>query len=225
VKMQCNDKILFLDASSLVVHIGILSNNKWVGYFKSDQPALQSLFQGIEVSLKLAALELKDITGFAYCEGPGSLLGIRLASMAIRAWKEQECFKNIVVYAYNSFDVSLELIKKIHNPNRPFAVVSQLRKGYWSFLSNNCLTGNISEINEAELSSFQGSLWLFKQKKLSLNEKNLQMMTFDYSLEECPEIFIQRPLLRSVEQPDAMFVHELEYVKWDSKRHRKENRK
>lgn len=220
MKTKSNDAILFLDASSVVVHIGIWSGNKWLAYFHSKDPALQSLFQGVEVCLQTAGLDLKDITSFAYSEGPGSLLGIRLTAMAIRGWKEHEIFKDSPIYAYNSFKVSLELIKKLHNPKKPFAIVSQSAKDHWNFLSSNSPKMQVSELGEAELESFPGTLWLFKQKKLPSSVKNLQTLAFDYTLQQVPEIFDQEVLLRSVDEPDAVFVHEPEYVKWNSKRHK-----
>ena len=54
--MKTSDKILFLDASSVEVHVGILNENKWLSYFRSEQPALQSLFQGIDVCLRKCPL-------------------------------------------------------------------------------------------------------------------------------------------------------------------------
>ena len=50
-------------------------------------------------------------------------------------------------------------------------------------------------------------------------------MTFDYNFEVCPEIFAQGNLLRLKDEPDAVSVHEPEYVKWASKRHTMENKK
>lgn len=217
-KIKSTDTLLFLDASSFLVQVGILSNKKWLGYFKSEEPALQSIFQGIEVCLQMSGLSFSDITGFAYCEGPGSLLGIRLVAMAIRGWKEQAVFTDTPIYAYNSFNLSLALIKKIHNPKEPYAVVAPSRKGYWNVLRSD-QDSKLKEVSENDLELLPGGLWVFKQRKLSSAEGDFQKMAFDYSFEECPEIFDQHALLRSVEAPDAVFVREPEYVKWDSKRH------
>lgn len=221
VNIKDTDKILFLDASSFLVQVGILSGNKWLGYFRSEEPALQSIFQGIEVCMQMAGLSFSGITGFAYCEGPGSLLGIRLVAMAIRGWKTQKDFKDAPVYAYNSFEVSLMLVKKVHNPEETYAVVSESRKGFWNILrsSENGKDGKVTEVSESDLGLLPGAIWLFKQKNLSAAEGDFQKMAFDYSLEECPEIFAQSTLLRAVDEPDALFVRETEYVKWDSKRH------
>lgn len=224
MKTKGADKILFLDACTPIVQIGILKDNKWLAYFKSEESALQSLFLGVEVCLKTAKLALKDLNAFAYCEGPGSLLGIRLAAMAICGWKEVETLKNLNVYAYNSFGVSLELIRKVHNPLEQYYVVSQSRRGIWNILGD-MKTGRIREIDEEELISLNGSKWYLKQKKLLLEDKNLDLMAFDYNLELCPEYFVQKSPLRLVDQPDAAFVRELEYVKWDSKRHSMEDEK
>ena len=112
----------------------------------------------------MSALKLKNMTAFAYCEGAGSLLGIRLVAMAIRAWKEQVDSKETIIYAYNSLEASIEMIKKLHVPKEPFAVVSQSRKGQWDFLSSDSRGSIVTEVDEVKLISYAGILWLFKQK-------------------------------------------------------------
>lgn len=223
MKLKNSEKILFLDASSPMVQVGILHQNKWIGYFKSKEQVLQSLFQGVEVSLKMAGMELEEITSFAYCEGPGSLLGIRVVAMAIRGWIELEIFKDKEVYGYNSFELSLELIKKVYNYDGSYYVVSGARKGVWNILGSE-ENGNVREIEDSELKKLRGDLWYFKQRKLSSEERDLDLREFDYNLENCAESFEEKELLRKIEEPDVLFVREQEYVKWDSKRHQMEDK-
>lgn len=214
-----NNKILFLDACSTRVQVGILDQNQWIGYFKSESEPLQSLFQGIEISLKMAGIELEQIRGFAYCEGPGSLLGIRLVAMAIRGWKELKLFKDKEVYKYNSFEVSLELIRKLYGKEKLCYIISRSRLGTWNILSSE-EKNSVHEIEEKELKKLKGELWYFPQKRLISDvDHALNAKQFDYNLENCPECFSKENLLRLVTEPDALFINEQEYVKWDSKRH------
>lgn len=223
MKTKSDDKILFLDASSPTVQVGVLYKNKWVGYFRSKEEVLQSLFQGVEISLKMAGMELEEITGFAYCEGPGSLLGVRVVAMAIRGWMELEFFKEKKVYGYNSFEVSLELIRKLYGHDSFYYVVSGSRKGVWNILGSEA-EGNVYEIEEEELKKLKRDLWYFKQRKLLFKEGDLHLREFDYNLENCAESFKEKRLLRIMEEPDVLSVREPEYVKWDSKRHQMEDK-
>lgn len=224
MKTRSDDKILFLDACSPIVQVGILHKNQWVGFFKSKEQVLQALFQGVEVSLKMAGMELEEVTGFAYCEGPGSLLGVRVVAMAIRGWMELEAFKDKGVYVYNSFEVSLELIKKLYDPDGSYYIVSGSRKGVWNILGSK-EKDSIHEIEDGELKKLRGDLWYFKQRKLIFEEGDLNLREFDYNLENCAESFKEKRLLRLMEEPDVLFVREPEYVKWDSKRHQMEEKK
>lgn len=223
MKISNNSKILFLDACSPKVQIGILHKNKWIGYFKSEEQALQSLFQGIEISLKMAGIEFEQVTGFAYCEGPGSLLGIRLAAMAIRGWKELNLFKDKEVYKYNSFEVSLELIRKFYSNEGPYCIISRSRSGIWNILTSEERI-RVHEIGAEELKKFKGTLWYFQQKKLISEVNDLELRRFDYNLENCPECFSKLELLSIVKEPDALIVKETKYVKWDLKRHSMEDK-
>ncbi len=220
--MKNFDKILFLDACSPIVQVGILHENKWIGYYKSEKQALESLFEGIEKCLKMGKMEFKDITHFAYCEGPGSLLGIRVAIMAIRAWKALKLNRNKKVYAYNSFKVSLELVRKFYNKVSPYYIVSGVRAGTWNILSAGG-GEDIFEIKEEELKKLKGDKWYFKQRKLLPENNDLYLKEFDYNIEKCAESFIEKKWLREVLEPEALVVEEPEYVKWDFKRHIKEN--
>lgn len=223
--MKNCDKILFLDACSPIVQVGILHNNQWIGYYKSEKQAMQSLFEGTEICLAMSKMEFKDITHFAYCEGPGSLLGIRVAIMAIRTWKALKLFTGKKVYAYNSFRVSLELVKKLYERVCPYYIISGVRTGIWNILSDK-EGEDIYEIKEDELKKLKGDKWYFKQKKLLSSESNdLCLRTFDYNIEMCAESFIEKKWLREVLEPEALVVEEPEYVKWDFKRHFKEDQK
>lgn len=215
--MVVKSKVLFLDASSMVVQVGILFEGQWLSYYHSEEAALESIFKGIEICLKMAGIEFHEIGGFAYCEGPGSLLGIRLVAMAIRGWKAQECFKNVPVWAYNSFELALKLIKKVHNPKDDYAVIGQSRKGFWNVLG--CPDGVMQEFWISDIKNYDGGLWLFKQRPLDIDIQGMGLRMFDYKFEDYPEIFLEENMLKSRLDIDAFVVKESQYVKWDHKRH------
>ncbi|HRE81282.1 MAG TPA: peptidase M22, partial [Opitutaceae bacterium] len=73
---------LVIDTASTLVQVGLIQSARQDVWFSSEEDAGQGLFRCLE---KLP-LPLKSIAAIAFCEGPGSLLGIRTAAMALRVW-------------------------------------------------------------------------------------------------------------------------------------------
>ena len=89
--MSAPEPCLVLDGSARAgVRVGVLSGGRWVGQGVSPDGALEGLFGCVEAALAEAKLKLGDIRSFALCVGPGSVLGIRIASLAIRSWTALE---------------------------------------------------------------------------------------------------------------------------------------
>jgi tRNA threonylcarbamoyladenosine biosynthesis protein TsaB len=78
---------LFLDASGLTTRVGLWQDSRWLAFREDPAPALESLFTTTRAVLAEASLSLPAIGGFLYVSGPGSVLGLRLAAMAIRTWE------------------------------------------------------------------------------------------------------------------------------------------
>ena len=89
--MSAPEPCLVLDGSARAgVRVGVLSGGRWVGQGLSPDGALEGLFGCVEAALVDAKLSLGDIRSFALCVGPGSVLGIRIAALAVRAWSALE---------------------------------------------------------------------------------------------------------------------------------------
>ena len=82
--LRSHAPLLLIDASSTRVQVGLLgAANRAAQWTALDDEAGVAIFQGIEqLNVDLAA-----IRAFVFCEGPGSILGIRTAAMAIRTWQ------------------------------------------------------------------------------------------------------------------------------------------
>ena len=79
--LRDNSPLLLLDASSEVVQAALLTQGepRWAS---RREEAGTGLFACLE---ELGA-DVGAMASFAYCEGPGSILGIRTSAMAIRVW-------------------------------------------------------------------------------------------------------------------------------------------
>ncbi|MFN5058183.1 MAG: hypothetical protein ACK5FI_09415, partial [Verrucomicrobiota bacterium] len=89
--MSAPEPCLVLDGSARAgVRVGVLAGGRWVGQGISPDGALEGLFGCVEAALAEAKLSLADIRSFALCVGPGSVLGIRIAALAVRSWSALE---------------------------------------------------------------------------------------------------------------------------------------
>ena len=95
---------LLLDSCGQCIATGVLgTKNTWQSYNELNGTALETLFKCIEKTLKNANTELDQIHSFICCVGPGSVLGLRLAVMAVQTWARIH-FRKAPVYTYNSLD-------------------------------------------------------------------------------------------------------------------------
>ena len=80
--------LLLIDASSARVQVGL-----WTGataeprWQAQDAEAGMGVFAGVETLLTGAGLRIADLKAYVFCEGPGSVLGIRTSAVALRVWR------------------------------------------------------------------------------------------------------------------------------------------
>src|SRR5262245_13128819 len=79
-------RILVLDAASARVQVGLLRTREEAVWHVADEEAGKALFAGTSALLDRAGLCLDELDAFVYCEGPGSMLGIRTVAMTLRTW-------------------------------------------------------------------------------------------------------------------------------------------
>lgn len=78
--------LLFLDSSTTCLHAGLWQAGSWLALERDRGESLQGVFSLTESCLRQAGLGLEEVAAFAWCEGPGSLLALRLTAMAINTW-------------------------------------------------------------------------------------------------------------------------------------------
>lgn len=127
--------LLVMDASVLRdTQVGIFVKNKWLLCEHSANAPLQSLFFLVEGVLQYAGLTIVDIGSYVFCQGPGSLLGIRLAAMAIRTWKAIDKNDKKPVYGYSSMAALQCMVSsKVKKSDRDSTyLVRPLRQNTWT---------------------------------------------------------------------------------------------
>lgn len=123
---------LLIDGSHSAIFVGVIGPEKqWTRQSRSDGSALENLFPEVENLLKSTGHELAELNSYIYCEGPGSVLGLRLCAMAMQTWShlynKTECW-----YVYNSLQLTATLICKDRPEIQDALLVSDWKKDMWN---------------------------------------------------------------------------------------------
>ncbi len=120
-------RLLILDAASTHVQVGLLRRGAPDLWRLSAEEAGTGIFSGAEALLRESGLKIGDLGAFIYCEGPGSMLGIRTVALALRTW---QVLAPRPVYAYQSLAVAGQFAWA-QQPPRAFTVIADARRDTW----------------------------------------------------------------------------------------------
>jgi tRNA A37 threonylcarbamoyladenosine modification protein TsaB len=133
-----NKNYLFIDAATPVIQVGIWQKKNWQVLLTSTEEALTAIFKLVDETLRVAGnLKIQDLSGIGFCNGPGSLLSLRLALAAIRTWSQ--IYKathgsELPVVAYTSLNLGARFVLK-QKPKLPFCILAPGRNRTWYTLT------------------------------------------------------------------------------------------
>ncbi len=81
------DRLLIVDASLAPLQAGLLVDGRITAAVSAGGEALDGIFETSAQLLRAEGLTHGDLDGYIYGAGPGTLLGLRLAAMAIEGWR------------------------------------------------------------------------------------------------------------------------------------------
>jgi tRNA threonylcarbamoyladenosine biosynthesis protein TsaB len=213
--MSAPEPCLVLDGSARAgVRVGVLSGGRWVGQGLSPEGALEGLFGCVEVALAEAKLKLGDIRSFALCVGPGSVLGIRIAALAVRSWSALEprpifIWESLAGIARSALTVGEQ---------GPFLVAVESRLKRWHALEVSA-DGSLGAPFEAEAAQLNSS----GHRVLASSEAAAGVLTSHVAVPHpwsaLPTFFAQSGFLREESRPDALNVAD-DFATWSGERHR-----
>lgn len=211
---------LVTDCSAPGVRAGILGNNGWLSYQMLEGETGAVLFQAVKQLLSTSQLSLKDIRSFAYCEGPGSTLGIRINAMALRTWISLEQTTR-PVFAYRSLDAATNMVNFTHPELTDFSILSDFRKHAWN--GTKVVAGSsvskIEVVTAEDIEAWPTPRYFIQQR---IHSPGLPPDTtqIDYDLEPVGNSDCFWKLLRLVENPGVFQTTNTEFKKWVPSRHR-----
>ena len=129
--------LLLIDAASATVQAGVLCGASRPSWSSRAKEAGAGVFECLD-SLDV---DIGSVRAFAFCEGPGSILGIRTSAMALRAWN---AISPRPTYAYIGLAV---VARALGRPGA--AVIADARRGQWHRIRDG---GALERVPHSQLS-------------------------------------------------------------------------
>lgn len=215
-------RYLVVDASQPVIVVGVLDKSGWLACHRESGEALAVLFGLVEGAFKQAGCGWMDLAGFLFCRGPGSLLGLRLAAMALSTWRTLPEGRAKRIYQYGSLEAAALQLRDGAVLEDRIEVVSAFRKGRYCALSHERAGNAFGLVSVTSLESLQecNAIWQLQQRKAFAGNL-LDCPSVEYSLEHLSAWLRQQRLpCEEVSLPKVFVPEQAEFVKWSGERHR-----
>ncbi|MGC6456239.1 MAG: hypothetical protein ACON46_06890 [Coraliomargaritaceae bacterium] len=126
---------LVIDCSDGEIFCGVLDGTgTWLSTKQSGPGALEALFPNVGAVLQEADCQLDSVRRFIYCRGPGSVLGLRLAAMAIETWCRLATVP-VERLSYGSLELTAALLQLDQPDLQDALILSDWKKDSWHALS------------------------------------------------------------------------------------------
>lgn len=209
---------LVLDAAMPTLSVGIWEKGRWRALETSDNGALETLTAMVRNCLCMCDCSLADIKGFLYCEGPGSLLSLRVAVMALRTWQSLATAPP-PIYAYRSLELAARALLHIYEAGPDFAILAPARRRLWWHLPcRNGATAELREISSEKAHQLSSPLYYLPQRK-AWQAPPPHAAVMDYDLSRFAPLLDQPGLSHPAPSTPIFPADAPEYVKWQGNRH------
>lgn len=193
--------VLLIDAASARVQVALLAGDGTGDWATATEEAGIGVFRCLEQ----LGVQPSYVGAFIYCDGPGSILGIRTVAMALRTWG---LLAPRPVFAYHSLAVVA------HAMARPGAqVIADARRDTWHCLAAG---GPLRRVPTAELS---GEL-LMPEGFRHWTPLPKDVTVVPYRLADLLPKVMEAEIFRPTAAPDAFLHEEPSYVTWTPQIHR-----
>jgi len=213
--MSPAEPCLVLDGSARQgVRVGVLQGGRWVAEAVSAEGALEATFACAEQALTQAGLRVGDVRSFAVCVGPGSMLGIRVTAMAVRAWAVLQPRE---IWVWEPLP-ALAAALRLHGVGTAFSVVAESRLKRWHVVSvdERGLPGPAREREPEQVAGLAGRVFSVSPAAASV-APTAQVVAEAWP--DLPQVFAQGGVLRREPHPEALNAA-ADFATWSGERHR-----
>lgn len=211
---------LVIDGSGSAVFVGILDSElKWIAQTHQDGAPLEYLFPTVKDTLESAGLKLCELRSFIYCEGPGSVLGLRLCAMAIETWSH--LYPHTAKYfSYNTLQFCAQLISQNLATSAQALLVSDWKKGAWNaVIISSGKPGTTTVMNDEAIAKFEGPVYHLPQRK-GWQKPPENASTLNYKPEHLQTVLESDHLLTPTNGVELYSSGVNTFQKWTADRHR-----
>jgi tRNA threonylcarbamoyladenosine biosynthesis protein TsaB len=201
--LAAHGSLLLLDAASTRVQVGWFSDGdpahaKWQ---VADEEAGTGVFRCVEQ----LGVDVNMIRAFAFCDGPGSILGIRTTAMALRTW---QVLAPRPVFAYCSLALVAESLGR-----DDLTIIADARRDLWHALTRG------RALRRVPKNELAGEL-VMPENFRHWSPLPADVRQVPYSLAELLPRVAEADLFRATDAPDAFLHEEPSYATWTPQIHR-----
>lgn len=206
-------RLLILDAASMRIQVGLLQADGDPRWYSGEAEAGTGLFAGVDSVLRTSGLHLDDVEAFAFCEGPGSMLGIRTIAMAVRTW---QTLRPRPAYAYQSLAVAGCHARQLSR--RTVSVIADARRESWH-LQVVPADGPPAPLQRVTAADLPAGELLTPENFRTWAQPPRAASLCSYDLAQIFPTIADLELFRAVEKPDAYQHDAPDYKKWSAQVH------
>lgn len=201
--LAAHSPLLMVDAASSCVQVGWFpstdpANAKWA---TSNEESGTGIFRGLEQ----LDLELGAARAFVFCDGPGSVLGIRTTAIAIRVWN---VLASRPVFSFCSLAVVAHALGRAE-----VGVIADARRESWHHFQ---IGGTLRRVPVAEL----GGELVLPENFRYWSQLPAGLTHAPYNLASTLPSLVDADLFHTSASPDAFLYEEPNYATWTPRIHR-----
>jgi tRNA threonylcarbamoyladenosine biosynthesis protein TsaB len=197
--------LLIVDAASTRIQAGLLQADGTQAWASSSEEAGNGIF----LCLRELKVDLRTLRGFVFCEGPGSILGIRSVAAALRVWLVLE---KRPVWSYRSLDLALS---GLQDPS--LAMIADARRDSWHLIRHGADLHRVPTKDLPPADTLRTPEGFRQWTKLPAG---MTVQTACYDLSVLVPKLMDADLLQPCAAPDAFLHEEPSYVTWTPEIHR-----
>lgn len=212
--LDLHPTLLLIDSASTSVQAAVLRANAAPVWSVKTGEAGEQIFSAVNDALVRSGRTLDAIASFVFCDGPGSVLGIRTAAVALRTWR---VLRDRPAFAYCGLTVVAQSLARAQN-KRSFAVVADARRDSWHHVDVD-VGGNVSPLKRIPTSALSGEL-LTPEGFRAWSKPPSQLQATPYALAALLPALADVDLFAPAAEPDAFLHEEPVYQTWTPQVHR-----
>ncbi len=195
--------LLLIDAASERIQAGLLAEGSEARWSSRREEAGVGVFECLDE----LDVDIGSVGAFAFCEGPGSILGIRTSAMALRMWN---VLRERPLFAYNALALVARAL------GRPGAtLIADARRGLWH---RTALGGTFERVPAAGLSGELVTPEGFRH--WDPLPAGTTLTPYDLAALLALPAVAGADLFRATPEPDAFLHQEPSYARWVPQIHR-----